>query len=342
MKRIKRLTRGKYIGGQQIAAIMRMHPYMGRGDVYAFSALGLVQIKEEEVHGDHTRPSPLRRGLICEAGLIDYIEEHILKMEKGALERDVFVQDSDTPFFSGTIDSCEVDGTGRIVHVHEMTTTTTYSLSKWGESGNKHGALRYKWMQNQWYQGITGATGGTVWLFVADTGEIRRYPVLRNEEMIKESRSIGEEFWLEHVIPKIPPELNCDSTSSWANAESSINSIYTEEKEEECDPTPEIVEAAHDYAAARDLVKSAEEAKRAAASKLKASLADSVSTKWDGGKVTWKRNNPTKKADHKAALETLAAQHKMTTEDLYNLIADHTVEKDGPRILRVTMKKKKD
>jgi len=342
MKRIKRLPRGKYIGGQQIAAVMGMHPYMGPGDVYAFSALGLVQITDEEVHGDHTKPSPLRRGLVCEAGLIDYIEEHILKMEQGELERDIFVQDSDVPYFAGTVDACETDDGGRITHIHEMTTTTTHSVDKWGESGNRQGALKYKWMQNQWYQGITGATGGTVWLFVVDTGEIRRYPVIRSEQVIEEGRSVGESFWLDNVIPKIPPELKCDSTASWANAESSLNAMYSDGDGGECDPTPQIVDAAHAYAQARDLAKHSEEAKRAAAAQLKNSLTDFTMTKWDGGKVTWKRNKPTKKADHKAALETLAAEHKMTPEDLHNLVADHTVEKDGPRILRVTMKKKKD
>jgi len=333
---MKRMPRGTYLGGQQIAAVVGMHPYMSIGDVWAHCALG----RSPGLDGgddDPSKPNVLRRGRICEEGVIAYVEQTCLKLPPGTLKRDVFVIDPDVPFFAGTLDAAEVDDTGRIVHVHEVTVTSSRAVDAWGPDGDPGGAAKYKWIQNQHYQGISGATGGTVWLFVSDTGEIRRYPAERRNGAIESLRDDGEKFWLEHVIPRIPPPIECVGIGAWATAEKSIDAIYGVGDGGDMDPTPDLVAAANDYDDARRAFQEIEDRKRGAAAKVKNALGDHTSAKWNGGRVSWKRNKPGKATDHERAFTALAEKHGMTEADQSAFLDGHTTAKNGPRILRITI-----
>lgn len=338
---MKRLPRGTYIGGHQMSAIIGMHPYSSIGDVYAQCALGISGITDDEVDADPSSPNVLRRGKICEDGVIEYIERVCLGLPSGTLKRDVFVVDKDVPFFAGTIDAAEVDDDGKIVHVHEVTVTSTRASDAWGIDGDPGGASKYKWIQCQHYQGISGATGGTVWLFIADTGEIRRYPAAKKNSAIESMRNDAEMFWLEHVLPKIPPTIECESLGAWAVAETSIDAIYQNEDGGLLDSTAEIVKAANDYAEAREDVKSHEDKKRGSAAKIKSLLADHSASQWDGGRVSWKRNKPREKTDYEAAFKHLAQEQGLDGDELHAVSQKFTTKKDGPRILRVTIKAEK-
>lgn len=340
----KRLKRGTYLGGQQMAAVVGMHPYMSLGDVYAHAVRGAKSITDEEIHGEPHKPSVLRRGIICEEGVISYIETMpaCLGLPPGTLERDVFVQDKDIPFFAGTIDACELDDQGRISHIHEITVTSTRAVDDhWGVDGDPNGCAKYKWIQNVHYQGISGAGGGTVWLFVSDTGEIRRYPVVRNEKAIEQLRNDGEQFWLEHVLPKKPPKIECTSIGAWAVAEKSLDAIYGIGDGGPIDATEDIVKASKLYDEARQEVKDAEDRKRGAAAMLKAALGDHSSSKWKGGSVSWKRNRPSSKVNYEHAFKQLAATQGLDDEAVAEFLKQHTHLKNGPRVMRVTLKKEK-
>jgi len=340
---LKRLKRGTYIGGQQITAVTGMHPYSSIGDVYAKSVLGVQGITDAEIDADPSSPSVLRRGKICEAGLVDYVERACLKLPPGTLKRDLFVIDPDVPFFAGTIDAAEVDDQGRITHIHEVTVTSSRAVdAHWGVDGDPGGAAKYKWIQDQWYQGLSGAGGGTIWLMVSDTGEIRRYPVKRSDVAIEQLRNDGEQFWMENVLPKKPPAVDCQGIGAWAVAEKSLDAMYNTDGGGELEATAALVAAANDYDAARDAVKKAEEWKRGSAAKLKASLQDSTWSKWDGGRVSWKRNKDRKVLDHESAFNKLAAESGMTEENIEERLKLHTNSRRGPRILRVTISAEKD
>lgn len=337
---MSRKPRNTYLGGQQMAAVVGMHPYQSIGDVYAACALGKVAegMSDAEVNADPTRPNVLRRGQICEPGVIDYIEQVVLGYPPGKLIRNVFVQDPDVPFFAGTIDALELDGEGNVVHIHEVTVTSTRAVDKWGVDGDPGGCAKYKWIQNQHYQGITGAKGGTIWLFVSDTGELRHYPAERKNDAIERIRNDGEQFWLEHVLPKRPPPVDCEGIGAWAVAEASIDAMYAIEDGGKMSSTPALVEAANDYAVAREEVKAAEERKRGSAAKIKNALGNHTSTKWDGGRVSWKRNWPRSKTDYEGVLRSLVESGVADQNQVDEAIAQNTVLKEQPRILRVTIK----
>jgi hypothetical protein len=334
----QRRKRGTYLGGHDVAALVGMHPYSSIGQVYAKCALGEIGITDVELDADPSKPSVLRRGKICESGVIDYIERVCLGMAPGTMARDVWVEDDDVPFFGGTIDACELDDNDLITHIHEITVTSSRVVDDhWGPDGDPGGAAKYKWLQNQWYQGLSGAGGGTIWLFVADTGEIRRYPVARKEAAIEEMRNDAEEFWLRYVLPRRPPPVECEGLGAWAVAEPSLDAMYGLEDKGPMDPTPELVDAANLYAQSRQDVKDAEERKRGAAAMLKNALGDHTNSKWNGGRVSWKRNKDVKKLDKDAVIDELVGNAGMSDEDKAALFESHSTPKQGPRILRVTI-----
>lgn len=331
----KRLARGTYIGGQQIAAIVGMHPYMGAGNVYAHAVYGDTE--------DISDVGVVRRGLICEPGLLEWIRNRLGVPRERWME-DVFTIDPDVPFFAGTQDAVEIDDAGNVVHVHEVTTTSSRMADRWGSDGDPTGAMKYKWIQNQYYQGLTGCTQGTVWLFIADTGEIRSYPVIHSAEALESLRNEGERFWLDHVLAKVPPDPSVlAGIAGWASVAGSIDAIYNDSKDAARDPSEEMVNAANNYVEARDAIKEAEGMKQEAAAMLKAQLGEYEKSSWSGGSVTWKRNKPGKSTDYEAAYKSLTAiglAQGWSMKESEKHKEQHTHEKKGPRILRVNVRKK--
>lgn len=338
---MSRLARGTYIGGQQMAAIVGMHPYMSIGDVYAKCALGLDRkgSTSAELDADPSVPNVLRRGLICEPGVIDYVERIALLLPRGTLKRDIFLQDEEIPYLAGTLDAVELGDDGSIEHVHEITVTSTRNVDAWGPDGDPQGAAKYKWIQCQYYQGLSGASGGTIWLFVSDTGELRRYPCDRRDQAIERLRGDAEQFWLENVLPKKAPAVDCVGIGAWAQSEQSLDAIYAVGDGGEIPSTPEMVEAANMYARYREEVKEAEEKKRGYAAQLKSMLGNNTHSRWDGGRVSWKRNKPRKKIDYEAAFKSLLEDEEQDKDKLEQVLQAHTEFKNGARIMRVNIRK---
>lgn len=326
---MERLERGTYIGGQQIAAIVGQHPYMSAGQVYAHSVTGQTE--------DISDVGVIRRGLICERGFIDHI---VSQLKPKYWDNDVFVIDPDVPFFAGTQDLVEMDEDGAIVHIHELTVTSSRMIDKWGNDGDPNGPMRYKWIQCQWYIGITGAKAGTIWLFVADTGEIRSYPVERSEDSITKLRDLGEEFWLDHVMKKVPPDgKDLAGVAGWKNVADSMDAIYPTNNGTEIEATPELVTAAMDYEDARLREKDAQDDKRAAQARLKNEMKEADKAAWKYGSVTWKSTKGRQSTDWEAAMTSLLKDGEVSQKAYDDAIAQFTVEKPGPRVMRVTIKK---
>src|SRR5690606_15115316 len=149
----------------------------------------------------------------------------------------------------------------------ELTTCTTRTLNGWGDDGDPGGVARYKWLQVQWYLGISGADEAEVWLFVADTGEIRRYPVARAEDAIASLRENAEDFWLHHVIPQVPAAIDDLDHAAWAAASEVMDLIYpgTPGDTRECPADDVIRLAAVEYDEARRMVDEWTTRKQAAA-----------------------------------------------------------------------------
>lgn len=332
---MKRLERGKYLGGHEAAAISGVHPYMTRMDVYAACAGGHKR--------DISNDPAVRRGSIIEPGFLTWIEKQVREEQRGIREvdfrRDVFIVDDKIGYFAGTLDAIEyVDGVPH--HIHEATSTTSRSLGSWGEHGSPTGAAAYKWTQAQWYLANSGAASATVWLFVTDTGEIRRYPVIRNEEAISSIRNVCEEFWINHILTSTPPEITAGMDNvTLSRMERALDLIYRGDKEAPpVEATEDLVAAANDYDEARLAMNEAEERKRAASARIKDAMKDGTKAKWSGGSVSWVRNKSSTTVDYESLVQRMITRFSLDEAVVATLKKEETVEKDGPRVLRVTIK----
>jgi predicted phage-related endonuclease len=326
-----RKERNTYIGGHQIAAIMGMHPFQSAVDVWQ-------QIVKKNSEDIGEKPA-VRRGRILEPGFLDWIEEN--HVENGSLFRRDFFVSGPEEFFGGTIDAAELNENERPRHLHEVTTTTSWSLDSWGADGDPDGASLYKWVQAQWYMGITGAASADIWLFVADTGEIRRYPIKRSDESIAAMQEQGKEWWNKHVVLGFEPDLSELDGKSLASMSSSLDKMYDADPSKTIEATSEIINLAYDYTLNRKQADSADELKKATSAKLKVLMKDATKCKWDGGSVSWTQNKSSEKVDYKSAIEQLAGEGHISLEVMNKVIEDNTSLKPGPRVLRVTIKGEK-
>ena len=312
--KVSRLERGTYCGGQQAAAVIGAHPFMTAHDVYNDTVNG--RMGDRDGVGTFSSNPAMRRGSIIEPGLLEWV-----KAKRGVSgdlwATDQFYVDHSVPFMAGTVDAVEMAPDGSIEHIHETTSTTTRSLSKWGFDGEPNGALAYKWVQTQFYLGITGAKSATIWLFVTDTGEIREYPTARNDAAIASIRDAVEAFWLDCVMERVPPHIDHSAMSAEALEAmfSVLDRTYEADPTVEAPVTEEIVAAAHEYDAARKAMDVEETRKRAAGTRLKLAMLSGTKCQWDGGRISWSRNRETESFDKEAMITDLCAKLALSDDE---------------------------
>ena len=281
-KQTDRLERGTYIGGHDASAIIGRHPYGSAGDVYTKVAM--------EIRPDISDLKVIRRGTICEPGLLKWLEKTVKKK----LKTDVHVIDT-IPYFAGTLDAVEPE-TGII---HDVTVTTSRS-KLW-----LNGPAEYKVLQLQWYMGLAETASTTIskngivfdgypypvsdlsylTVFFADTGDLEMYPVYKNEEDISKLRSGSQKFWLQNIEKKVMPEMISENSAKLMYPKD--NGVFSQER-----PAEEVVRAAIAYTQARDFINDWTSIKTDSANVLKGKLKEQGGFKWsseaDSGTVSWK------------------------------------------------------
>lgn len=321
----ERYERGTYIGGHEMSAIAGMNPYMTIADVYANIALGLRE--------DISNEPQIRRGLIIEPGFIDWLEG-----EWGiTLERDFFLKDPDIPYFGGTMDGIQrdVDDNGNEIKIiHEMTSTTTRTLHLWTEEE----PAKYKWIQCQYYMGLADAHHGWIHLFVADTGDIRHYRVDRKDGAIDAFREEAEEFWLNHIMTNIPPDIDA-STYPGDVADEMMKRLYPEGSRGDMTADERLVNLAHDYDIARDAHKDAEAKKKSIAAQIKSELGSHEKAMFNGGYVSWKNSRERTSTNWESMARNL--MQSLPEDERAKAIRNFTKTSPGARSLRVQLNKDK-
>jgi len=318
-----RLERDRYIGGHAVAAILGLHPHTTAGDVYAALALGSNE--------DISDKPAVKRGRIIEPALLTYVED-----EQGReLKRDWFVLDDGIPFFGGTVDGA--DDTGLV----EVTTFNSNSRHLWGANGTADAAT-HKWIQSQWYMGITGKQRADVVALCVDTDELLHYPCPAIEDAIVEMREAAEMFWWDHIIAKKPPDPTQWGKAHLDGMTHMLDAIYSKEEADKVDPTPELIEAARQYKAAHEALKVWESEKKSAANRIKANLADAGRSQWDGGRVQWTSHKLKAATDWQAVAETMQDELGIDLGTYQEIVQRRTKERFAKRTLRVYLTKKKE
>lgn len=203
-------NRTNSIGGSEIGAIAGLSKYGSALTVFN-EKLGLVEKFKGNVHTEFgNRMEPLIR---------DWVQEDFKKstdIELKTFEYPFMMIDKEIPYFSANIDGLAILGsewtyrencdTGEIWTIPsdelvglEIKTSSEFLTKMW--AGEEIPDSYY--CQCQWYMGVTGLK---YFLIIYLLGkEIKWKVVPRNEDDITYLRSKGEEFWNEHIVPKIPP-----------------------------------------------------------------------------------------------------------------------------------------
>jgi putative phage-type endonuclease len=99
-----------------------------------------------------------------------------------------------------------VISTDGLRHGLECKTADRMMAGEFGEQESDQVPVHYL-LQCQHYLGVTG---WDIWhLAVLIGGNVfRKYVIPRNDELIADLFTIEEDFWLNHVVPRIPPEID--------------------------------------------------------------------------------------------------------------------------------------
>lgn len=308
-------VRNTYLGGHEIGALMGVNRYQNAADVYA-------KIVNKAVTKQNPR---MLRGLIVEPGLLDYVEEQ----RKVKLERDTFWRDDTIHFFGGSVDGVEHG----LRVIHECKTTLSRSAVDWGTPGTDE-VPPAVFTQVQWYMMLTGAIECRVWLMILDADEEpRQYIVPRDDKRIAWMRAAGEDFWWNHVVPRVPPSMApvSDPDAFWPKAEAG-----------------KVIEADEElrahllrFAEARARRDEGVEEMKVLGESIKTRMGDAERAYWAGGSATWKAARLKPSTSWEEVAHELAQHAKVSGEVFRQIEQKHTREGFGSRALRVTIKDKK-
>lgn len=204
-------TRCNSIGGSEIGTIAGFSSYGSAFTVYN-EKLGLVEKFKGNIHTKFgSRMEPLIREWIQD----DFERETNVKLH--TFEYPFMMLDKEINYFSANIDGLgiledsytywENGDTGEIKYIPkgelfglEIKTGSEFMKKMW--AGEEIPDSYY--CQVQWYMGITGLN---YFLIIYLLGkEVKWKVVPRNNDDIKALREIGNDFWNNHIIPKIAPD----------------------------------------------------------------------------------------------------------------------------------------
>ena len=306
--------RRSVIGATDISAIVNKSPYGRTGhDVYMDKLRLGPPIKQT------TR---MRMGLHNEPLIADLYAEQT-GLRPGSAE---FCRMKTHPFIGGHPDYLVYNGD--LNRGLECKYVAWLDPEKWGEAGSDKIPEGF-FIQCQWYMMLTGLD---LWdLAVLDGGgSLRIYPLERHARLIDHLLKEGRSFWINHVIPKVPPPV--DSSES---ASKMLKAVWPQHTEEVKEATPEINDYAADERLAYARLKHCQEHHRGLVSQLQAFMEDAGRLNTGVGRYLWRTTNDSEKVDWKGVayevylkLATIVGT-PMITMDTY--AANHTTIKPGHR-----------
>lgn len=205
LRSVGAIDRATYIGGSDIAAIMGVSPWRTPLDVY----LSKVGEAPPPAVPDPERERRLRRGKRMEPYIIDMLaEDHgITILRRSTDEAPNRYVDTAFPFMAAEVDFEWNDAADPRVRNGEVKTVAVRpgGGTDWGDEGTDEVPIYYA-AQGLWGLGITSRElCQFAVLFGMDN--LSLYAIARegNEELIADMREQARRFWVEHVIPRVPP-----------------------------------------------------------------------------------------------------------------------------------------
>ncbi len=308
-------ARRQGISSTDIACISGLNPYRTIYDVF-LEKLDLV-----EETPDNPR---MRRGRRMEPVLAeDYEEATGFHVYSPGLLRN-----PDKPLAIATPDRLVIDTAnpldgGEPNHGLEIKTAGIRQAKRWGEPGTDDVPDEYL-VQCQWCMAVTGLKRWDLIVSIAGE-EPQIYELTRNDALIQQLYERAEKFWNQHVVPKIPPQV--DESEAAAKM---LSQFYTRADEDIIDSTPALDSLAAQLVRQKQFLQVAQDNVRYLENRIKATLGDHEGVVGEWGKATWKKTRGRTIFDEKrfmAERPDLAEQYKVT--------------KPGSRVFRFAPKKEK-
>jgi predicted phage-related endonuclease len=236
------LDRGSYIGGGDIAALIGVSPWRTPLDVYLSKTGQAVPWKP-----DPAREKRLRRGQRMEPYIVDMlVEDYGITIDA----RGHRYVDPKYPFIATEIDFEWHDADDPRIRNGEIKTTAIMpgQHNPWGEEGTDEIPIYYA-AQSMLGLGVTGrdvCQYGV--LFGMDN--LVLYALERDDETIAQLRETARAFWMDHVIPRIPPA---------PKTLGDLAKLWPVERRGKIEATPEIEAALAEHRALGTTVRVAEE-----------------------------------------------------------------------------------
>jgi putative phage-type endonuclease len=287
------------IGASECAVVPGFSPYATVWDLYL-----------DKVHGiGASETAAMRAGSYLENGVAAmYLAELGGRAAGYKLYKDRTRRHRDRPWQLATVDRRVIRDeipqriaevklpASRHVKNHQ---TGEYELA-WGYSPDE--VPPYIACQAQWQMDVTGADECDVVALFCDSRELAIYPQKRNQRLIDSLVAANGRFWTEHVVPRIPPELDGSSA-----ANTYLRQQFPRNAGTMIAAPTEAEDLARRYALAQRAEKDGESGKDDAGNQLRALIGTNDGMIGDWGKATWKLDSRGK-VDYKALAEAYRAR----------------------------------
>lgn len=239
---VREVDRTHFLGGSDIAAVMGLSPWMTPLQLYEKK----IAARPAPEPDDPARKKVLSRGHRWEPVALDMLLD-ALEERDGTRPRLIVAStrehqnryiDKEYDFLAAEIDA-EIEIGGEHVNV-ELKTVHPFKAHEWGEEGTEEVPIHYA-AQCMHGLGITGRDRCIVGaLFGADI--MVPFELPRDDETIAGMRSKAVDFWVNHVLARVPPEpSNMDD----------IMRLFAKHNGRPVEAPPEIVEAVRNLAQLR-------------------------------------------------------------------------------------------
>lgn len=255
----QRKQRRKYIGSSDPAKIMNLHPFENSYDAYLSK---IHDMKEQEI----TEAAEIGNAL--EDDIVDWVAEKY-KVKYTSDPNDLFHISKEHPLFACNLDALVLGDQYKTA----IEAKYTGQADEWGYG--EETIPDHFMIQVQEQMMVMGFDYIIVGVWIAYYGiERRHYVIKRNQKIIDRIIKLGEWWWQEHVIPKVPPK---DSPLPIPKTFSRIPKIEGKIIDKEGD----VWERRE---AAMEVLKTATKAKEALDSEVRAAMGDASAMRLGDGK----------------------------------------------------------
>jgi putative phage-type endonuclease len=270
------LTRKKGIGGSDIAALLGlnkkykspMNLYLEKigeapdSEVYVVDENGAFVSGNEAAYWGNKNEETVAKEFALRTGMKVRRRNAILQHEK-------------YPYFLANVDRLIAGKREGL----ECKTASEYLKGEWDEESVPDAYF----VQCQWYMAITGYK---VWHLAVLIGgnKFRHFKIERDDELIQILEERASDFWLNHVVAKVPP--------AWDGGEAStdlLNALYPEAVDDHIDLPDLYDEKLKRHDELKDQLKELTEEKKGIENEIKGLMEDKKFAFVNGRKCTWSR-----------------------------------------------------